>query len=149
MEIIRQFVYGFFSTLGFALLFQAPKRSLTTNGVIGGIGWVVYKFLMLGGYSVLFSALIASLIIGSLSAILSIYIKMPAITFFAPSIIPLVPGGGMYYTMYYLIMEEMDKFGSKALETTLTALAIAMGIFLSVSMVNTVRSIYKSLKYKC
>lgn len=149
MEILRQFTYGFFSTLGFAILFQAPKKSLITNGIIGGIGWIVYKYLMLNGYSILFSAMVASIIIGSISAITSVFIKMPAITFFAPSIIPLVPGGGMYYTMYYLIMQETDKFGAKALETTLTALAIAMGIFLSVSTVNTIRSIYYSIKYKC
>ena len=98
MEILRQFTYGFFSTLGFAILFQAPKKSLITNGIIGGIGWIVYKYLMLNGYSILFSAMVASIIIGSISAIISVFIKMPAITFFAPSIIPLVPGGGMYYT---------------------------------------------------
>lgn len=148
MEILRQFVYGLFSTLAFAILFQAPKKSLIPNGIIGGIGWIVYKYLSLGGCAILFSALTASLIIGSLSAIISVYIRMPAITFFAPSIIPLVPGGGMYYTMYYLIMQDTEKFGQKALETTLTALAIAMGIFISVSIVNTIRAVYYSFKYK-
>ena len=80
--------------------------------------------------------MMASIIIGIFSAIIAIVIKMPTITIYLPSLIPLVPGGGMYYTMYHLIMEEMDLFADRAAETTLIAISLATGIFVSTTVVN-------------
>ena len=48
--------------------------------------------------------------------------------FLIPGIFPLVPGAGIYYTAYYLIMNEMKSFSKKGTETFLIAGAIALGI---------------------
>ena len=40
MGLYESFVYSFLATIAFAVLFQAPKRTMILSGVIGAIGWV-------------------------------------------------------------------------------------------------------------
>lgn len=136
MEYILQFFYGFIASVAFSIIFQTPKRAFIFIGITGGLGWIVYRYLLITYNQTLLSAMMASIIIGIFSAIIAIVIKMPTITIYLPSLIPLVPGGGMYYTMYHLIMEEMDLFADRAVETTLIAISLATGIFVSTTVVN-------------
>ncbi|NLW42235.1 MAG: threonine/serine exporter [Tissierellia bacterium] len=142
MDHLIQFIYGFFASVAFAVIFYTPKRALFYSGVIGGIGWIVYRYLLGTINQVLAAALIAAILIGTLSAVFAIIIKIPTLILYIPSLIPLVPGGGMYYTMYYLIQQDMDLFGAKALETSLIAIALATGIFLSTSIINMLAQIF-------
>lgn len=148
MAYFIQFIYGFFASMAFGVIFHTPKKALPIVGTIGGIGWIVYRYLLFTTDNTLTSAMVAGILIGTLAGILSILLKFPTIVLYIPSLIPLVPGGGMYYTMYYLIMEEMDLFGAKALETTLIAIALATGIFLSTNVVNIVNKIIKGPQEK-
>lgn len=146
MNYFLQFIYGICASMAFAVIFHTPKKAMPLVGIIGGIGWVVYRHLVINYDNILGAAMTASLIIGFLSAVLSIILKFPTIVLYIPSLIPLVPGAGMYYTMYYLIMEEMDLFSAKALETTLIAISLATGIFVSTNLVNIVNKAFKSSK---
>ena len=40
MEIITAFGFACIATMAFAVLFQAPKKIVLIDGVIGAIGWV-------------------------------------------------------------------------------------------------------------
>ena len=55
-------------------------------------------------------------------------IKTPTTTFLVPSLIPLIPGGALYYTMNYALNEQWASFGAKALYTLELAAALALGI---------------------
>ena len=48
--------------------------------------------------------------------------------FLLTGIFPLVPGAGIYYTVYALINEENQAFSSNGLQTLEIALAITFGI---------------------
>ena len=56
---------------------------------------------------------------------------MPATIFIMPPLIILVPGGGMYYTMSYLIQDNMDMFLREAVNTFSIAIALSLGIVAS------------------
>ena len=45
MEIITAFGFACIATMAFAVLFQAPKKIVLIDGVIGAIGWVVFIYL--------------------------------------------------------------------------------------------------------
>ena len=60
--------------------------------------------------------------------------KTPATVFLIIGIVPLVPGGGIYYTMDALLDGEMDLFLRRGLETAAYAGAIAVGCSLVSSM---------------
>ena len=42
--------------------------------------------------------------------------------------IPLVPGGGIYYTMYYIVQDSISKAVEKGIETFIISGSIAIGI---------------------
>ena len=55
-------------------------------------------------------------------------IKTPTTTFLVPSLIPLIPGGSLYYTMNYALNEQWAAFAAKAFYTLELAVALALGI---------------------
>ena len=43
---IKNFVHAYMSTVGFAIIFNAPKNTLLKSGFAGGLGWTVYTLAM-------------------------------------------------------------------------------------------------------
>ena len=43
---LQAFVFAFFATVAFGVLFQGPKRILWRSGLIGALGWVVFIALI-------------------------------------------------------------------------------------------------------
>ena len=54
--------------------------------------------------------------------------KTPTTTFLVPSVIPLIPGSALYYTMNYALNEQWTLFVQKAFYTLELAMALALGI---------------------
>jgi len=104
MEIIKQLLFAFISTIGFSILFSTPKDSIIKVGIVGSISWGIY-FLSLNIFNIstVTSTLLASISVGIIGELFAKYNKKPATVFIIPGIIPLVPGAGMYYTMLELV----------------------------------------------
>lgn len=126
--ILIQFIVSLIATLSFAVLFHAPRKELFFCGLTGAVGWIVYIICMNHKIGVATASLLATFVLTILSRILSVVRKNPVTMFLIPGIFPLVPGAGIYYTAYYLIMNEMKSFSQKGTETFLIAGAIALGI---------------------
>ena len=58
------------------------------------------------------------------------------------SLIPLAPGGGIYYTMYNLLDKNYDLALQKGVETFIIAGAMAMGVYAG----STIFRLYDNLK---
>jgi len=67
--------------------------------------------------------------------------KSPTTIYLAVALIPLVPGGGIYYTMLYFINGEIDVGISTGVHTLLISGALAVGIIMVSSTVNLVRKV--------
>lgn len=148
LKMVILFFAAVLVTVGYSIPVEAPKRSILPSCLGGGISFVVYlKTLDLGG-SLFLSAFIAALLTGMLGEFFSRRFKMPATIFIMPGLIPLVPGGGMYYTMYYLIQENMDLFVREAINTFSVAMALSLGIVASGLFSQSLRAFRKrSLGY--
>ena len=83
--------------------------------------------------------LLATIAAAALSEIFARLYKTPATVFLIIGIIPLVPGGGIYYTMEALINGDLSLFVRHGMETAASAGAIAVGCSLvsSVSRLTT------------
>ncbi len=128
IDYIIQFIVAMIATFGFAIVFSAPKSELVYCGLSGAIGWIFFSiFSALLGAPTL-GNVIGSLILTTFSRILAARRKNPATVYLIAGIFPLVPGAGIYYTSYYLIMNDMDTFATYGLSTIKTAGAIVMGI---------------------
>lgn len=73
-------------------------------------------------------------IVGTLYAeVIARIVKAPTIVFLIPAVIPLTPGGTLYYTMSAIVEGDMVKAQKQGEITLLVALGIAVGIvFISV-----------------
>lgn len=121
-------------TLAFAILFYVPPRHYVWCALTGAVGWLVYWLLMLAQPSTVVASLIAVVPLTLLSRIFSVWRKAPSTVFLFCGIFPLVPGAGIYYTAYYFIQGNMALFASKGMETFKIAVALALGIAITLSV---------------
>lgn len=148
MKWLLSFIVAAIATSGFALQFNAPKKTLIPACVGGGISWVIYDVTRSGGSNFIFSGFIAAFVVGAVGELLSRKYHSPATLFILPGLIPLVPGAGMYYTMSYLVEQNYEKFMIVGVETFFTAASLSMGIVASSVFSRSLRNFKfkKSLK---
>lgn len=140
MGLYESFLYSFLATIAFAALFQAPKRTLITSGVIGAIGWVVFVYLRQHlEYNSFHANFIATVVLSLVSELSARMFKQPATVYLIPGIIPLVPGLGMYRGMKEIIEKSYGNGVNTLLTAGTDAAAIALGIMF-------VASIFRVLK---
>jgi uncharacterized membrane protein YjjB (DUF3815 family) len=129
--MILSFIYSFFTTIGFSVLFNIPRHEMIYAGLCGGSGWMINTLLKDYGVSNIFSAFVGALVVGILAEIFAKLRKMPATVFVSPGIIPLVPGYGLYFTMLSVIEKNYDEAIRVGFETLMMASVIATAIILS------------------
>lgn len=137
---------GAAGTCGFALLFRMRKK-LIPWAVLGAlltlaVYAVCLRYLQHAFFQNLFPALCGALY----AELLARLTKSPATQYLVCAIIPLVPGGGLYYTMYAFVTGNMDTFHTALTQTARTAAGLAVGIILvSVLMHQFRRRLWKTV----
>lgn len=129
IDFIRHFGSSFITAIGFAVLYNIPKRTIIPAGFTGGLGWTVYFFLTTYLATQGFLAtIIASFCIAFASQVFARRLRSPVIVFTLPGLIPLVPGG-MAFNMMRAFVEGDTILGFQfATNTFLTAGALALGL---------------------
>lgn len=72
---------SFIITIAYAMLFNAPKRTILFAGLIGLIGWIIYKTLPMFGAELTLSSFAAGTFISLSSRILSVRMRVPSTNF--------------------------------------------------------------------
>ena len=80
------------------------------------------------GCGVTLACIGASFAITILARVFSALRKHPVTVYLISAIFPLVPGAAIYYTAYYLIMDDFAMAGAKGLEAFKMAGGITLGI---------------------
>lgn len=129
------FGFAFLAAAEFAILFQAPKKSLPVSGVIGAVGWVVYIYIRKDlEYDSFYAMFFATVALSLLSELAARLFKQPVTVFVIPGIIPIVPGLGMYRGMAAIIENNYDTGVNILITTGMDASAIALGMMLMTSV---------------
>ena len=144
--MVTSFVFALFATFGFCILFHVPLRCMLPAAAIGGMGWFAYQLLMELGLGITASVFIAACLVAMLADICSRLIKEAATVFVIPGILPLVPGSGIYYTMFHFIRGNMDKAGAWGARTLMIAGAIALGLLVVASVIRIVVNTKRNIK---
>ena len=128
-------LYAFLGCMSFCFIFQVRKPLfILLCSAIGAVSWGVYLLVEPLGSDAA-RCFVATIVVSSLAELLARLLKAPATIFLVIGIIPLVPGGGIYYTMYALLNGDMQLFAQKGAETAACAAAIAVGASMVTSMV--------------
>lgn len=131
MNLILEVIIAAICSVGFAIVFNCPKRVILGAGLCGGFGWMIYLLTKLFTNSLSFAALFAAIGVGLLGEALAHLKKTPATVFIIPGIIPLVPGYGLYYTMLKVIEYGFNEAATIGFEAIFIAISIASGLVIS------------------
>ncbi len=128
-------VYSFFASLAFSFTFNLRGANMFYAALGGALSWFVY-LLFAGCFSSDIPQYFLSMVAVSIySEYMARRHKSPVTVYLVISYIPLVPGGGAYYTMEYLVEGNSALAAETGVHTLFIAGAIAMGIVLVSSLV--------------
>ena len=119
------------STLGVSILFYVHPRRLfvaTLGGLLTTAAYLVAGHFIDGE---LLPNLIGALAGAGYSEIMARVTKVPVPIYMVPCVIPLVPGSGLYGTMFSFVTGNYPAAAEAGLRTLQTALGIAGGIVIA------------------
>lgn len=125
---IIQILMGYLGTLGFNILFNLRGRKLWLASFGGLLSWTVVLLLDTWLPSETMRFFLGSATGALYGEILARVEKTPTTTFLVPSVIPLIPGSALYYTMNYALNKQWSLFGQQTFYTLTLAGALAVGI---------------------
>ena len=134
LEGFIKLISSFVGTLGFAIFMHAPKRAWFPASAIGGVAYLVYWALQEFGVTEPMAIFIGALLGSMLGQYLARRMKMIATIFVLLSMIPLVPGLGLYRCMHFLAQEMygagVDAGVRAMVDIVMIALGLAVGNFI-------------------
>jgi uncharacterized membrane protein YjjB (DUF3815 family) len=131
---ILQIISGGIGTLGFCVLFNIRGRRLVVTVIGGFLSWLLFVLLCNFISSEPINYFIVAAVISFYAEIMARIVKTPTTTFITTALIPLIPGGSLYYTMAYAFHSNIDRFLEKAIYTLQLASALALGIIIATTI---------------
>ncbi len=118
-------------TVGFSFMFKLSPSKLWITGICGVATYVLYEVSLSLGTSELIAAFIASLFLAVFSEICARAFRTPTNVFLFTGCIPIIPGGALYYSMYYLLSFNFDSALGYLSITGQIVLGVALGLSLA------------------
>ena len=133
MSLFYQFLICFAAALCFSLLLNQPRRSIIFSAVIGAFGYVLFYVLGKGVLAYFVSAFFVGIACEGLAR----WKKTTATQLITCSLIPLIPGLGLYRTVRYLTENQFSQAMRTGLDAVLGICAIALAITFSTLLFKT------------
>ena len=126
--IATQLVAAFFGAAGFAMIFHLPRKHLLAASIGGILSWAIYLAVGTVASGIFLPALIASAFSAFYAEALARWRNVPSLLFIIPTVVPLIPGAPLYYTMSFAVAADWPQVVEYALRTGQFALGIAAGM---------------------
>jgi uncharacterized membrane protein YjjB (DUF3815 family) len=137
--------FGFFATLGFGILFNAPKKHLFAVSAIGAVGMYILE-IMTNDYNVISASFFGTCAIAILAEIASRAGKDATTIFIIPGIIPFVPGKPLYDTMSNMLIGEYNDAVTIGTQALMIAGCIAIALVLIATFSRLILAIILRIK---
>lgn len=139
-----QLIAAFLGTAGFAVIYGVPRDQYLPVGLCGLAGWTVYLIMVrMTGASVIESTFVATLAVVIVSRFMAVQRRCPVIVFQICGVFTLIPGAGIFWTAYYVVIKELGM----AVATGFTAIGVAIAIVLGIVLVTSIPgSLFKIVK---
>ncbi|MCD7738967.1 MAG: threonine/serine exporter family protein [Lachnospiraceae bacterium] len=128
LSYVIQIISASLGSVGFALLFNLRRDKIPYVTAGSAIGYCIYLMVMHFTASTLIANMAAAMFCTGLAEIYARWRKAPTTLFLMSHIMPLVPGGSLFYTMRSLVQQDQDAFTAYGTDTVLAAMGIAVGI---------------------
>ncbi len=137
---------NFLASLGFGIMFDLRGKKLIAASVNGMLGGTLYNIL-LSPYGSTVALLCASMAISVFAAVMARILKCPTTILLISPLVPLVPGGMMYYTVLDFISGDMSLALQDAIRTFTDVGAIVIGIVIVSGLEVVMRKIIKRTSF--
>lgn len=128
MDALIEVLSATVGTLGFAIVFNIRGKKIFFAAFGGLLSWVLYLTLGLVLEDETLRYLIVSVTISVYAEILARLLKTPTTVFSIISLIPLIPGSSLYYTMTGAFSGDGASFMTNGIQTLKLAAALSVGI---------------------
>ena len=133
-----QILAGGVGSLGFACLFNIRGKRLLVATLGGVLSWFLFVIFSYFIPSDPINYFCVSLLVSLFAEVMARVMKTPTTTFVTTSLVPLIPGGSLYYTMAYGFHGDAARFVSKGVATLALAAALALGIIIASTLTRAV-----------
>jgi len=123
-----QVFMAFIGSLGFSILLHTKKEWLWLAAIGGAVTWCLYLVCANNMNSYFACNLVAAIGASLYGELMAAIFKTAPVIFRVPAMVPLIPGGSLYYTLSAALAKDNIAFAEKGLETVITAFAISVGI---------------------
>lgn len=126
-EFAIQTAGALLGAFGFCLIYRMKPRHIVFGSIGGAVCWVIYLSVKQASGSALLSAIAASAFAALYAECSARIVRTAATIIYLPTVIPLVPGGILYYTMDASARGDLDAAIESAKLTLMFAIGIAFG----------------------
>jgi uncharacterized membrane protein YjjB (DUF3815 family) len=119
---------SFIASGSFGIIFNAPRKTLVSCGLVGMSGWLIYRAFFLAFDESVQATFAGAFAVAFVAHILAKKFRMPMIIFSIAGIIPLVPGSKAYTAMRNIVENDYLEAMAFASEALMISGAIAMGL---------------------
>ncbi len=128
LDVLYHSGLAFISTVGFAVLFGAPRRALLLCGVTGVIGYLGRSQALDMGMALPGASFVGAALIGLIAEIFALALRLPATIFIVTGFVPLLPGVAAVRAMYQVLAGDYAQGGPNAISVAMNTAALAAGI---------------------
>ena len=128
--LLESLIPCFVGCMGFCIIFNIHGKGSLLCALGGVLVWTVYSLTLQLSGSDLAGYFWGTLVAAGYSEMMARIRKCPAISYLVVAIFPLIPGAGVYYTMRYAVLGQMDLFASQLMHTAAIAGIMAVSILL-------------------
>ncbi|MBO5867353.1 MAG: threonine/serine exporter family protein [Oscillospiraceae bacterium] len=115
--------------IGFSLAFNIHGPGMFVCAIGGALTWLIYRLTQQFASDTV-AYLVASMVAALYAEIMARVRKYPAFSYLVVSLIALIPGAGVYYTMNHIVQGDMQAFADRGTYTIAITGAMAVGILL-------------------
>jgi uncharacterized membrane protein YjjB (DUF3815 family) len=126
--LLRDVLLSFVGTLGFALLYQVPRRALLICAGIGMAGYGLRSLLHQIGLDLIIATFLGSLFVGLVGILPAQRLQLPLVLFAITGIICMVPGIPAFKVLVYFHQGDILGGLQSAVEAGFVVVALVSGI---------------------
>lgn len=130
-----QILASIIACFGFSLIFNIHGSGFLLCVLGGGVSWAAYCAVLHFSGSDIMAYFFAAIVSAAYSEAMARVRKYPAISYLVISIMPMIPGAGVYYTTNHIVRGDMSSFASQGIHTVAIAGTIAVGILMVSTLV--------------
>ncbi len=129
--IFLQGVVGFLATFGFSVLFNAPRHTIISAGLVGAGGHILRYVLRGAGVSNEVATFAGALFVGLVGYWTAVRFNLPRLVFTVTGIISMVPGIAAYEVLVFFSRGDVSGGLQSGVRAILATGAIAAGLSLA------------------